>query len=447
MKGCLKRSQSSPASPHTQSPLSPRKAVTFESDDSLEQVFWADEWDRTPTEPSRKLSYQDLLELKEIQLSLPRANQPADAVTGRLGSHYLKNVPIGLLPLLPDSSSTAPPSPRSPATRPTTSPMSPSWASFTPNSRQCPLPTSPPLGGVDALLKSPHHPRHLSHLPPAPTQAPKPKPRFAFLPLLDSSSPDPRSRSPSPDLASDTDPPTPSLSNASLESSPLSRASSCSPEPPFFQLPPPRKRPGFHDPYAPVYGDDQSDTETGYPAISSTLANMRLGASNPPYGHPSKPQQPFGRPPLTRFVPPPPPAPAPKPTTSRKRNVIYVNGMEMELDDSDDDEPSTPPAVIAPTPRSPPRTSPVSICRPTPSSPTLKWQSSTSTASPTESSPFSGLHAPVRFKRQAPSTKGDSSSSISTSPPSRRGSISCSPRVKPPHVVGSPRSPVLMPRA
>ncbi|TEB20029.1 hypothetical protein FA13DRAFT_1592310, partial [Coprinellus micaceus] len=60
-----------------------------EADACLETVFVADEWDRTPTEPARKLSYQDLLELKEIQRSLPRANQPPDHLAGRAGKQYL----------------------------------------------------------------------------------------------------------------------------------------------------------------------------------------------------------------------------------------------------------------------------------------------------------------------------------------------------------------------
>ncbi|KAF8159911.1 hypothetical protein B0H34DRAFT_422786 [Crassisporium funariophilum] len=79
-----------------------RKCVMFGGAEGcvLETVYTADEWDRTPTEPARKLSYQDLLELKEIQRSLPRANQPADYLSGRPSRHFLKGVPIGLLPLV-----------------------------------------------------------------------------------------------------------------------------------------------------------------------------------------------------------------------------------------------------------------------------------------------------------------------------------------------------------
>ena len=45
-------------------------------------------------------AYRDLLELKEIQRSLPHANQPPDVVTGRPGKQFLSGVPIVLLPLL-----------------------------------------------------------------------------------------------------------------------------------------------------------------------------------------------------------------------------------------------------------------------------------------------------------------------------------------------------------
>ncbi|KAF8998116.1 hypothetical protein BDQ17DRAFT_1182436, partial [Cyathus striatus] len=75
-------------------------SVCFE-EQVCQQVFTADEWDRTPTEPARKLSYQDILELKEIQRSLPIADQPPDPISGKPPSRYLRTVPIGLLPLLP----------------------------------------------------------------------------------------------------------------------------------------------------------------------------------------------------------------------------------------------------------------------------------------------------------------------------------------------------------
>ena len=46
---------------------------------------------------------RDLLELKEIQRSLPHANQPPDTITGRPGKQFLMGVPIVLLPLLSSS--------------------------------------------------------------------------------------------------------------------------------------------------------------------------------------------------------------------------------------------------------------------------------------------------------------------------------------------------------
>ena len=55
MKGCLKQPSPVP-SPGPECPNA-RKCVAFEADGS-EQVFFADEWDRTPMEPARKLSYQ-----------------------------------------------------------------------------------------------------------------------------------------------------------------------------------------------------------------------------------------------------------------------------------------------------------------------------------------------------------------------------------------------------
>lgn len=61
MKGCLKYSPTpSPGLPeHTpsESRCHHRKCVAFGAEGS-EEVYTADEWDRTPTEPARKLTYQ-----------------------------------------------------------------------------------------------------------------------------------------------------------------------------------------------------------------------------------------------------------------------------------------------------------------------------------------------------------------------------------------------------
>jgi hypothetical protein len=54
MKSCLKGA-SLPGSPDPNHLF--RKCVAFNAEGS-EEVHWADEWDRTPTEPATKLSYQ-----------------------------------------------------------------------------------------------------------------------------------------------------------------------------------------------------------------------------------------------------------------------------------------------------------------------------------------------------------------------------------------------------
>ncbi|KZT07528.1 uncharacterized protein LAESUDRAFT_724985 [Laetiporus sulphureus 93-53] len=52
-----------------------RKSVTFSSDgeeDVKEEVFYADEWDRSPHKVTQKLNYRDVLELMELRLALPK---------------------------------------------------------------------------------------------------------------------------------------------------------------------------------------------------------------------------------------------------------------------------------------------------------------------------------------------------------------------------------------
>jgi hypothetical protein len=210
------------------------------------------------------LTYQDLLELKEIQRSLPVANQPGDPLTGKPAKHYLSAVPIGLLPLLPESddscqSSCNNSSSPSPVTSPRAS--SPTFPSAPPSlgppvspwAMNFQRPKPPPQKAPTSVFRAPPH---LAHLLPSKIAADRAKPRFQFLPLMDTppssagstpypSNPPSRSpsRTPSPSPPDDTDgdltdtdqssldPPTPSLTNASLDSSPHSRASSCSPEP------------------------------------------------------------------------------------------------------------------------------------------------------------------------------------------------------------------------
>ncbi|EMD38976.1 hypothetical protein CERSUDRAFT_112689 [Gelatoporia subvermispora B] len=93
MKSCLKTPPLTPCASATATPsgsgrASPthsesgscerpllRKTVSF-CDEELEEVYFADEWDRSPAPVTPKLSYQDVLELKQLRLSLPRAPPP-----------------------------------------------------------------------------------------------------------------------------------------------------------------------------------------------------------------------------------------------------------------------------------------------------------------------------------------------------------------------------------
>ncbi|KAH8831888.1 hypothetical protein DL96DRAFT_1459950 [Flagelloscypha sp. PMI_526] len=129
-KSCLKVSPLPSRSATPDSDATPRKCVTWCSH-MLEEVFEADDWDRTPHEPSKHLSYR-LLELKSIQRSLPYADQPPDPLTGKPGASRLNKVPLTLLPLLPAESSPPPMSPP------------PSACSQSPSHMLSPTPTSPP---------------------------------------------------------------------------------------------------------------------------------------------------------------------------------------------------------------------------------------------------------------------------------------------------------------
>ncbi|KAG2122679.1 hypothetical protein BD769DRAFT_1350328, partial [Suillus cothurnatus] len=91
-----------------------KKHVAF-CEEGTEQVFQADEWDRTPMEIAQRLSYEDVLELKMIQRSLPRAQQSHDPLSSKPYSGvFLRNVPIPLLPLNPTTVSASPAPPTSP---------------------------------------------------------------------------------------------------------------------------------------------------------------------------------------------------------------------------------------------------------------------------------------------------------------------------------------------
>ncbi|OAX37162.1 hypothetical protein K503DRAFT_801447 [Rhizopogon vinicolor AM-OR11-026] len=252
MKSCLKSSPSHSGAatpihtdPDTETIPCCKKRVAF-CEEGTEQVFQADEWDRTPTEIAQRLSYEDVLELKMIQRSLPRAQQQHDPLSSRpYSSVFLRHVPIPLLPLNPTTISasgsptfvsTSPSSPpiRSPHSSPprrTGYPaldLHPNSIFFSSPPKRRSKPTSPPPTqpkpdsstpllsppsfkgfkphNVPAITPPPPAPSELKPhniavppppvppartstfpLPPIPSNLPPPK-RFAFLPLLDSTS-------------------------------------------------------------------------------------------------------------------------------------------------------------------------------------------------------------------------------------------------------------------
>ncbi|RDB23483.1 hypothetical protein Hypma_008952 [Hypsizygus marmoreus] len=462
MKSCLKSPLHSPCS--EECPI--RKCVAF-SEVAIEEVHFADDWDRTPTEPARKLTYQDILELKEIQRSLPRANQLDDPVSGRPGSHFLTAVPIGLLPLLSSSSSSQESfTTSSPVTSPTPTPSEP-------HSNSLWLCVSPPP--IERIAPRPSHPPHLSHLLPSKPPTARPKPSFAFLPLLDTpptseeSSPytsTPSSRSPSPDAAlqSDTDqsqdPPTPSLTNASLDSSPLSRASSSSPEPPFLQLPPLGSKGGEHnkphfgpnDEYVFTLADERSYSHHAFAALSSITidsirpprlrenSSRRSFSGRSPTRRPSvSPQRPdtaawnsfaehsrrrgasvsAQRPKHSAWNAFPnrckPRQPSTSPqrtdTPARRRKFMVLNGVEIDIDDDDED-------ILSPA-STPGASSPQSTADNTPAHTPLSPSTPCSSSPP---SPDCG-----RSRQLPPAAKPSSSPILSASPPNRCSKSLCSP--------------------
>ncbi|KAI0048773.1 hypothetical protein FA95DRAFT_1571707 [Auriscalpium vulgare] len=125
-----------------------RKSVSFCSL-TKNQVFYADEWDRSPMEVTPRLSYQDMLELKEIQRSLPRASQPmTDPDLPTTGLHgaprpmYLRTVPIALLPLISEGSPSNQPPPPPSRFALTASPSEPSSRTSSPLPLQFSMPAS-----------------------------------------------------------------------------------------------------------------------------------------------------------------------------------------------------------------------------------------------------------------------------------------------------------------
>lgn len=192
IKSCLKNSPSHSGSStplHDDDDGSPppiKKHVAF-CEEGTEEVHEADEWDRTPAEIQR-LTYDDVLKLKKLLRELPRAEQPADALSSKpFANVFLAKVPIPLLPLNPTtisssghipSPSSTPPNAISPPTtpRPTRdSNMPPSSTVLAPHN----IPVPPPPVSVQPT----HAPSSFlrSNLPPR-------KRTFSFVPLLDDSS-------------------------------------------------------------------------------------------------------------------------------------------------------------------------------------------------------------------------------------------------------------------
>ncbi|KAK7687720.1 hypothetical protein QCA50_008936 [Cerrena zonata] len=243
MKSCLKHTppvtptlsasgtpnDSRNGSPRTES-LAPsiRKMVSFcEDEEGLEEVHYADDWDRSPTPMTPRLSYQDILELKQLQLTLPRAptyrqfttSTPHPSCLSTPGSSssrqpfpvsrfataqsltpskwknreesqssvdpdilpYLDAVPIQLLPLL-DTAAATPVGPPVATPAPSTSPPTPKTRTVSPP--YVPAQPTPPSVSSSSL-DSPTSPTT------TPTPSPRRTPNFTFLPLLPIEEPKP----------------------------------------------------------------------------------------------------------------------------------------------------------------------------------------------------------------------------------------------------------------
>src|SRR6266850_600752 len=155
-----------------------------------------------------------MLELKEIQRSLPRATQPFDDpdlpeldARGIPRTHFLKNVPVALVPLIgpatsPTLQAASPPSVvfssklqsspcHSPPSRPPPSPPStppPRIVVSNPPRQKTsnpPTPPSPPSRTTEPWVPPPPPPRLPYNIP----IQPRPLPRFNFVPLLETPAP------------------------------------------------------------------------------------------------------------------------------------------------------------------------------------------------------------------------------------------------------------------
>ncbi|KAK7033934.1 hypothetical protein VNI00_012559 [Paramarasmius palmivorus] len=411
-KSCLKTPSPLPSPPITRDSdhgchlvgtgsgcCSPKKKVAWHNCENdpercFEEVFVADDWDRTPMEPAQPLSYKDILELKAIQRTLPRAQQLPDPYTGKKPSHFLSAVPIALLPLLPDNgcpssgASTPNPTPecspgqsvdtsptpssnpspveskntsphRSPCASPPRSPLlRPSNLSqphchlpkiSSPLSPTPPSAVSTPSPTPSTVLSSPQSPLSpnatpttatqpwLAHLTPPSTRTPnKPKPRFSFVPLLETppSSASPSSPYEGPDFSETPQPQ--SLTNA-INAAFASRSD--------FTTVGNDDEEEFTDPPTPALTNASLTSGCESDLLTSDMSEHEteeesgngLGLSFSDEDRkpgPSGLGSPF-RPIMFKAAhkrPPPPPKP------KKQKNVMYINGEEIELDGSDSEE-------------------------------------------------------------------------------------------------------------
>jgi len=186
------------------------KTVSFPAGTDLcADVHEADEWDRTPVAATRKLSYQDILELKEMQIALLK-NTPAFP-------QLLSTVPVGLVPLLPPEQPQTLQKVASSAFEKvdevghTKSTREPSPLDFAPSP---PIPISIPSQSVT--------PRRKFYLPIVPLQEPSPSPSRAVR----TSSPLPPSPARSSSPASSFSSSPPFTSPLSSRTSPFGRSAS-----------------------------------------------------------------------------------------------------------------------------------------------------------------------------------------------------------------------------
>ncbi|KAJ7498120.1 hypothetical protein B0H11DRAFT_833037 [Mycena galericulata] len=331
MKSCLK-CPSVPGSPAPEHSSLGRKCVVF-GEEGSEEVHWADEWDRTPTEPARKLSYQELLELKEIQRSLPHAPQPPDL---RPGKQLLSTVPIGLLPLAAES----PTSPASPASPPQS-----------PGAYQTPF-LMPPGRAKPPPAPTRFASSSLTHLrPPTAPPAPRARAAFAFLPLLAAESP---AASPAPSTASSAA----SSADSSRSGSPLDTHAHYPPARAAADGEPDRVLPLASRPRAIQATGSRSGAGFGY---EHAYRAAEAAAYSPPFGssaydykrdrHEMLPAS------ISRVASESAVAP---PMRRKKKSYMLINDVMVEIEEDEDEEEAEGAALSSTlTPSLPPAAAPI----------------------------------------------------------------------------------------